>query len=311
LSEEKATKIEVIKNGTLITSQLVQSLIPPRNISSRKGDNGIVLVVGGSGLYHGAPILSSSAALRSGVDLVYTAIPKSNVLATRSYSPDIIALPLPKDNLTVGSARRLLKILPKIPDAAAIGMGMALEAPKALVYLINELKNMGVKLLLDASALIPEILPHISKTNTIVTPHPGEYKRMFQPGDINTNININTDTIPNEQISPIYNFAKIHGITIILKGYNNIICDGLQERIAIIKRSTPAMTVGGSGDVLSGLVTGFLAKKIQPFDASILGIYFNGIAADLAYQRVGLHMTATDLIDDLSNAIKPYDKIKR
>jgi NAD(P)H-hydrate epimerase len=113
----------------LITPELVQSLMPPRNILSRKGDNGIVLVVGGSGLYHGAPILSSLAALRSGVDLVYTAIPKSNVLAARSYSPDIIALPLPRDNLTIGSARRLLKILPKIPDAAAIGMGMALETP--------------------------------------------------------------------------------------------------------------------------------------------------------------------------------------
>jgi ADP-dependent NAD(P)H-hydrate dehydratase len=159
-----------------ITPQLVQSLVPPRNTLSRKGDNGIVLVVGGSGLYHGAPILSSLAALRSGVDLVYTAIPKSTILVARSYSPDIIALPLTRDNLTVGSARRLLNLLPKIPDSAAIGMGMALETPEALVYLINELKNKGVKLILDASALIPEILPFISKTNTIVTSHPGEFK---------------------------------------------------------------------------------------------------------------------------------------
>ena len=78
----------------LITPELVQSLIPPRNILSRKGDNGIVLVVGGSGLYHGAPILSSLAALRSGVDLVYAAIPKSNVLVceiifSRYYSTTI------------------------------------------------------------------------------------------------------------------------------------------------------------------------------------------------------------------------------
>jgi ADP-dependent NAD(P)H-hydrate dehydratase len=268
----------------LITPELVQSLIPPRNILSRKGDNGIVLVVGGSGLYHGAPILSSLAALRSGVDLVYTAIPKSNVFAARSYSPDIIALPLPRDNLTIGSARRLLKILPKIPDAAAIGMGMALETPEALVYLINELKNKGVKLILDASALIPEILPFISKTNTIVTPHSGEYKRLFQVENDDTNININNDTILKKQILAVYNFARKHGITIILKGYNNIICGGYQEHIAIIKRSTPAMTFGGSGDVLSGLVAGFLAKKIQPFDVSVLGVYFNGIAADLSYQ---------------------------
>ena len=295
----------------LITPELVQSLMPPRNILSRKGDNGIVLVVGGSGLYHGAPILSSLSALRSGVDLVYTAIPRSNVFAARSYSPDIIVLPLPRDNLTIGSARRLLKILPKIPDAAAIGMGMGLETPEALGYLVNELKNKGVKLILDASALIPEILPFISKTNTIVTPHPGEYKRLFQVENGDTNINTNNDTILKKQILAVYNFARKHGITIILKGYNNIICSGYQENIAIIKRSTPAMTFGGSGDVLSGLVAGFLAKKMQPFDVSVLGVYFNGIAADLSYQRVGLHMTATDLIGDLPNAIKSYDKIKK
>jgi NAD(P)H-hydrate epimerase len=190
-------------------------------------------------------------------------------------------------------------------------MGMALETPEALVYLINELKNKGVKLILDASALIPEILPFISKTNTIVTPHPGEYKRLFQVENGDTNINTNNDTILKKQIFAVYNFARKHGITIILKGYNNIICGAYQEHIAIIKRSTPAMTFGGSGDVLSGLVAGFLAKKMQPFDVSVLGVYFNGIAADLSYQRVGLHMTATDLIDDLPNAIKSYDKIKK
>jgi NAD(P)H-hydrate epimerase len=70
------------------------------------------------------------------------------------------------------------------------------------------------------------------------------------------------------------------------------------------------MTVGGTGDVLSGVVAGLLAK-LKPFDASILGVYFNGVAGNLAYKRVGLHMLATDLIEDLPNAFKPFDIIKK
>ena len=69
------------------------------------------------------------------------------------------------------------------------------------------------------------------------------------------------------------------------------------------------MTVGGSGDVLSGLTAGLLTKML-PFDASILGIYFNGIAAKLAYEKVGLHMVATDLVEHLPRAMKPFDLIK-
>ena len=69
------------------------------------------------------------------------------------------------------------------------------------------------------------------------------------------------------------------------------------------------MTVGGTGDVLSGLTAGLLSK-MNPFDASILGVYFNGLAASLAYKRVGLHMLASDLIDDLPTVMKPFDTVK-
>ncbi len=79
----------------------------------------------------------------------------------------------------------------------------------------------------------------------------------------------------------------------------------------MIKRTTPAMTVGGSGDVLSGVIATLLAKvKDDPFAASILAVYLNGIAAGSAYKRVGLHMVATDLIEELANAMKPYDLVK-
>jgi ADP-dependent NAD(P)H-hydrate dehydratase len=103
---------------------------------------------------------------------------------------------------------------------------------------------------LDASALIPEILEPISGTNTIVTPHFGEYKRLFQKEQNYRNITEITTTLQEKTLN-VYNLAKKYGITIILKGYNNIICNGSQpqkeqekeEDITVIKRTTPAMTL--------------------------------------------------------------------
>ena len=306
-----------------VTPSTIQEIIPSRFVSSKKGDNGIVLVIGGSGIYHGAPLLSTLAALRSGVDLVYTAVPESNVIPIRAFSPNVIVLPLPDDRFSLRSARHLLKILPKKPDVVAMGMGMAIEKPESLIYMIKEFKKMeGIKLLLDASALIPEILEHISGTNTVVTPHPGEYKRLFQKEQKNNNneviTNTKTKSILYKQTSSVYKLAKKYGITIIVKGYNDIICNGniknREERrhgMAVIGRTTSAMTVGGCGDVLSGVVAGLFAKMHDSFSASIAGVYLSGIAADLAYKRVGLHMVATDIIDELPNAMKPFDKVKQ
>jgi ADP-dependent NAD(P)H-hydrate dehydratase len=126
----------------LVTPKLIREILPPRLVYSKKGDNGIVLVIGGSGIYHGAPLLSTLAALRSGVDLVYTAVPKSNVVPIRSFSPNIIVLSLPNDRFSIGSAKKLIKTLPKKPHVVVIGMGMAIEKPEPLVYLIKDFKSM-------------------------------------------------------------------------------------------------------------------------------------------------------------------------
>jgi NAD(P)H-hydrate epimerase len=270
--------------------------MPPRSISSRKGDNGTVLVAGGSKFYHGAPVLATMAALRSGADLVYTAVPRSIIREVRSFSPAIIALPLPDDKLTKGSTNRLIAMVPKNADSASVGMGMSLE-PEALKILIRKLRQAGTRILLDASALIPEILEEITNTGVIVTPHLGEYKRLFgsEPG-----------SNEKDKVSNVHRLAKEYGITIVLKGSVNIISDG--EQIAAIDRSTPAMTVGGTGDVLSGLAAGLLAR-MKPFDAAIVAIYINGLAGALAYKKAGLHIIATDLIDNLPLAMKQFDKL--
>jgi NAD(P)H-hydrate epimerase len=305
-----STNIRSSKETLSITPEVIQKFMPPRIESSRKGDNGIVLVIGGSKIYHGAPLLSSLAALRAGADLVYTAVPESNALAIRSFSPNLIVLPLPDDDIfTLDSAKTLLNILPKKVNTVAMGMGMHIKNPDAVIYLINELKNSKTKLILDASSLIPVILPHISKTDTVVTPHAGEYERLFKNEKQGNEDDVGPGNTVEEQILNTNMMASKYGITIVLKGYHCIICNG--SRTAVIKRTTPAMTVGGSGDVLSGVIATLLAKvKDDPFAASILAVYLNGIAAGLAYKRVGLHMVATDLIEELANAMKPYDLVK-
>ena len=284
-----------------ITQDYVKNHLKARYENSKKGDNGIVLVIGGSSLYHGAPLLASLTALRAGADLVYTAVPRVIINAIRSYSPNIIALPMTDNSLTIGSANRLTKSLPKIPQVATIGMGMTVSKAEAINSLVKNLKDNGTRLVLDASALIPRVITEITETDTIITPHAGEFKRIF-----NEEVGISEGDI----ISNVSRMASRHKITIILKGWLNVIADQ-SGKVATIRRSTPAMTVGGTGDVLAGLVAALYSKINSAFDASALGIYFNGLAARFAFERVGLHMVATDLIENLPKVMMPFDKISR
>jgi ADP-dependent NAD(P)H-hydrate dehydratase len=294
-----------LQKNIVVNDRFVSQTMLPRSVSSRKGENGIMLVVGAGNLYHGAPLLSSMAGLRSGIDLVYTAVPQRNVVALRSYSPNIIIIPFPHDSFGITSVKEILRILPKKPDTAAIGMGLNIAEIKGLSYLIDELKGMKTKLLLDASALIPDVLKHISGTNSIITPHLGEFKRVFATESSIQSLvqKANLKTLK----SAVVEMAEKYGITIILKGEYNVIASG--GNVSVIKRSTPAMTVGGTGDVLSGLVAGLLTK-LEPFHASVLGVYLNGLAALQGSKRLGLHLVASDLIDNLPYVMKKFDKIK-
>ena len=286
-----------MKDYSLVDDELIRRIVKPRNILSRKGENGIALVVGGSRLYHGAPLLSSLAALRSGTDLVYTAIPKINLISSRIFSPDLIILPYPDDKLTNGSVRRLINSLPKKIDAAAIGMGLNMSKSQPLSLLIRELLADNSHLVIDAGAIHPEILPHITNNDTIVTPHAGEFKRLF--GDEPT-------TMLTEQIKLVSRKAKEFGLTIVLKGYQNIVSDGVST--FVLKRTTPSMTVGGTGDILSGLITGF-RTKYESLNSSLLGLFFNGKAALRLSNKIGLHMLASDLLTELPFVMKEYDTI--
>ena len=282
-----------------LTPSIVKKYIPPRNLNSRKGDNGKVLVVGGSYMYHGAPILSSLAALRTGADLVYTAVPKVNAQASRAISPDLIVIPLADSKLTRGSVNKLLGQIPVGIDSAAIGMGLAVENIEALKLLIKSLIERDVRLSLDASALRKEILPIIKGKNVVVTPHSGEFERIFG------------EEIPSNKktrISTLERLAKKNSITILLKGQDDIITDGVMTLIN--SKKTPAMTVGGTGDVLSGIVASMLSRNRNVLESTASAAFLNGQAGKIIQKQFGTHMIASDLIDVLPLVAKMFDKIK-
>jgi NAD(P)H-hydrate epimerase len=283
----------------ILSPLIVKNFIPARKKLSRKGDNGKVLVLGGNYLYHGAPILSSIAALRTGADLVYTCVPKINVMATRAFSPNLIVVPLVDVKLTRGSVQKLLGIIPKELDSATIGMGLGIQDREAIKILIRSLLDRAVMLSLDASCLVPEILPDIKDKKVVVTPHAGEFRRLFGelPPD---NVKLRTRMVEK--------YAKENGITILLKGPTDIVSDGNQTYLN--PKNIAAMTVGGTGDVLSGVVAAMLSKNRNPVQAASAAVFVNGKAGYLAQKKFGLHIVATDLLDFIPFVMKPFDKVK-
>ena len=286
-------------SSNTITSSMVRKYIRPRKSNSRKGDNGKVLVVGGSYMYHGAPILSSLAALRTGCDLVYTAVPKVNAQATRAASADLIVIPLADSKLTRGSVNKLLGQIPAGIDSATIGMGLAVQDIEALKLLVKSLIERDIRLSLDASALRKEILAIIKGKNVLVTPHASEFERLFG------------EKIPDNKktrISIVEKHAKKNSITILLKGMDDIITDG--TKTLINSKKTPAMTVGGTGDVLSGIAASMLSQNRDVIEAAASAAFVNGQAGKTVQKNLGMHMVATDLIDVLPLISKTFDRIK-
>ena len=281
-----------------LSISIVKKFIPARKSLSRKGDNGIVLVIGGSYIYHGAPILSSIAALKCGTDLVYTAVPKINVSSTRAISPNLIVIPLVDQKLTRGAVNKLVGALPRNLDSATIGMGLAIQDKNALLLLVKSLLDRDVRLSLDASALVPEILPLLKNKNVVVTPHAGEFKHLF--GELPPNAKI-------QRIKLVETCAKDHGITILLKGPTDIISNGTITYLN--EKKTPAMTVGGTGDVLSGLVAGMLSKSRNALECAAAAAFINGLAGKSAQKKLGLHLTSIDILDEIPYVMKPFDKI--
>ncbi len=283
---------------TYVDEDFIKKNYPARRKESHKGENGRVLVIGGSWIYHGAPYIASLAALISGVDLVYTAVPKPIVSTIRCLNPNLIVIPLPDYKFTKGNAERLIKIMPQV-DVVLIGNGMGKGISDGLKVFLKEMPLK--KAILDADALLPESISVLSGSDKdfIVTPHEAEFKRI-------SGFDVEGKSI-EEKAKMVMNFAKDKGTTVLLKGVIDIISD--PKELYLNATGNAGMTVGGTGDALAGLTAGFFSKVTKAVTASALAAYINGSAGDLALNEKGLHFTATDLINYYPEIMKKFDRL--
>jgi len=286
--------------GFEIDDGFVNARIPARKKDSHKGMNGVVCIVGGSRTYHGAPLLCAMGAARTGVDLVYLAVPAVIATAVRSLSPDLIVIPLPDSKLTRGNASRLASWLPEV-GCIGIGPGLGPQNPNELNNALATLSAKSPALVVDADALRSAILeaPAALRAKMVVTPHAAEFERLFGqkvPGST------------EERVAVVRKAAGEHGVVVLLKGPTDVVSDG--EKVGLNNTHSPAMTVGGTGDVLTGVTSGLLAKGLGGFDAACCAAYINGLAGAEAAKEFGLHIVASDVVGGIPKAMKRFDRVE-
>lgn len=266
----------------------VKLVVKSRVPESHKGDYGRLLVIGGSETFSGAPALVALAALRTGVDLVYVAAPQKTAYTISAMSPDLITIKLNGEHLNAGDVP-VLKTYVEKSDAVVLGPGLGLhmETRDAVKALIDVVEEAGKPLLLDADGLkaFAEFRRKLG-TPAVLTPHAGEYAILTGK------------TLPQslkEKTLEVQKTAAELGAVILLKGPIDIIAD--EKSFKLNFTGNPGMTVGGTGDVLSGIVGAFLAQGANPFEAAVAGAFANGAAGDFAFTEKGYHITASDLLE--------------
>ncbi len=266
----------------------------PRSLESHKGDHGSLLVIGGSETYSGAPALTSMSAYSTGVDLVYVATPESISDIVAGFSPSLINVKLKGSRLNIKNAQNVISLLDKV-SAVVIGPGLGLhpETQIAVLDIIENLEKQKIPVLIDADAL--KCYPNKRKISTeaIFTPHLKEFEILTKKSARGS---------LEEKSSVVKKEASNLDGTILLKGNIDIISDG--SKIRYNYTGNPGMTVGGTGDVLSGIAGAYLAQTISPFQSSVAASFINGMAGDFVAHKKGHHLKPEDIIEEIPYVIE-------
>ncbi len=277
----------------------LRAAFPNRKTDSHKGENGMVLVVGGSLKYSGAPVLTSRAALRAGADLVITCIPESIASSVRSDSPNMIVKSLQGDYLTKKHTATILEQLKKF-DSMVIGPGIS-ENPETIEFVLDVIKKTpsDKPLIIDADALkaISTDLSILKSKKIVLTPHMGEFKILFG------------EKLSNNWFDRkvrVFEIAQKYNTTILLKGKYDVISDVRSSKIN--RTGHVGMTVGGTGDVLAGILGTLSAINANLFRAASASSYLTGKAGELAAEDFGNSLLATDVIEKIPEVILSVKK---
>jgi NAD(P)H-hydrate epimerase len=284
-------------------------LLPERPRYSHKGTYGHVLLVAGSKGKTGAALMTAKACLRSGAGLVTIGIPETLVNSFQSRVTEEMLLPLPDKGdgtLACKSAEAILKFLKKRANVLAVGPGLSVdeEISRLVCLLVTE---SAVPMVIDADGLNAltgktDILKKI-RVPVILTPHAGEMARLlklkaekrqtFRKGDLPV---APAAFIEKDRINTALSFSRQTKTYLVLKGVPTVIATPGGEAF-INPAGNPGMATAGTGDVLTGMISAFLAQKMNPLDAAVLGVYMHGLTGDIVAQKVGKYsLIASDMI---------------
>jgi NAD(P)H-hydrate epimerase len=295
--------------------------LPPRRADSHKGDYGRALVVGGSRGMSGAIAMAGRATLRSGAGLVTLAVPQVVQSTVAAFEPSYMTHGLADDGTRIAysAAGDVIAIS---AEATAVALGPGLGRSEGITGFVEAVYSaVQQPMVVDADALFalaqrPEVLPAPAGPR-VLTPHPGEFERLT-----------GKPYVAAERIAAAAQLARgeddLHwksrrqsvadaasgrtappppGIVVVLKGSRTVVTDG--TRVSVNQTGNPGMATGGSGDVLTGVITGLLCQGLAPFDAARLGVHVHGLAGDLAADELGqVSLIAGDLIDYLPRAFQ-------
>jgi hydroxyethylthiazole kinase-like uncharacterized protein yjeF len=273
----------------------VWAVHPRRDPESHKGMFGTVLAVGGSETYSGAPALTAMGAYSTGVDLVYTAVPETAANAVMGFSPSLITVKLKGDRLKKGHLQLLESFIAKA-NVVAVGPGLGQndETVEAFQGLYDIVQSSGLPMVIDADGLKAYAKTRAKvKTPTVFTPHSREFE-ILTGKKAEGSFKNKGKVVESE--------AKKLGAVILLKGNVDVISDGSTTRYNWT--GNPGMTVGGTGDVLTGVTAGFMAMGASPMEAAAAGAYVNGLAGDRIYRTKGFHLLPEDLISEMPYVIE-------
>lgn len=273
-----------------------------RNPKSHKGNNGRVLIIGGSKDYSGAPGIAGMAAIGAGADLVYIAAPETAATPIKSYSPDLIVKSLKGDKLALENLEELLNLSENV-DVVLIGPGSGIdkETSKLFNVLVTKIKK---PIVIDADALKQIELSLIkNRDDIILTPHLSEFKTLFS---IESDLKLDIDSYDFEKVDEnITEFQKITreiSASVIVKGQYDLILN--RSKFRINKSGNSGMTVGGTGDALAGICASLMSQELNSFDSACLGVFINGLAGDEAFKQRGNGFSASNLNSYIGNVIK-------
>jgi ADP-dependent NAD(P)H-hydrate dehydratase len=274
--------------------------LKPRPVDGHKGTFGKVCIVAGSVGMTGAAALGGRAALRSGAGLVRVATARSALPVVAALEPCYTTIPLAEDSAGRVSAKAINTLLNAVEDNDAMAFGPGMGITNGLRQIVETLlQQQDLRLLIDGDGLTNlsklKDWPARCKAQVILTPHPGEMKRLWS--------GMFREPLPEDRQEQAGLLAQATRAVVVLKGAGTVVTDG--SRVYVNTTGNPGMGTGGSGDCLTGIITALMGQGPSNFDATVLGVYIHGLAGDIAADRLGqISLTATDIIDALPEAFK-------